>query len=74
MVIFDYFDGFLAGIDFLIALGSIIGLLGVIVGFIFFMWGSNRMRTRMLGVIIVSLILLAICGTQTGLRYFSIYR
>ncbi|MFX1499197.1 MAG: hypothetical protein ACFFBH_16900 [Promethearchaeota archaeon] len=74
MVLFDYFDGFLAGIDFLIALGSLIGLLGLIIGFILFVWGGKRIRYRILGVIIFSLVLLAICGVETGIRYFSIYR
>lgn len=74
MVLFDYFDGFLAGIDFLIALGSLIGLLGLIIGFILFTWGGKRIRYHILGVIIFSLVLLAICGVETGIRYFSIYR
>lgn len=74
MVIFDYFDWFTEGINFLVALGSIIGILGLVVGFILFMWGGNRLRLRMLGVIVVSVILLALCGVETGIRYFSIYR
>lgn len=74
MVLFDYYDGFQEGIEFLIALGSIMGLLGLILGFIFVIWGSSRMRKSMVGVIIVSIILLGLCGFETGLRYFSIYR
>ena len=74
MVLFDYFDGLWDGIEFLIALGSIIGLLGLIVGFIFIIWGSSKIRAKMIGVVVISFILLTICGLETGLRYFQIYR
>ena len=74
MVLLDYFDQFIDGIEFLIALGSIIGVLGLIVGFIFLIWGTSRMRGRMIGVIVISFILLAVCGFNTGLIYFHIFR
>ena len=73
MVLYDYFDGLRSGIEFLMALGSIIGLLGLVIGFIFMVLGSGRVRARMLGVIIVSVVLLGICGVHTGLRFFNIY-
>ena len=59
------------GIEFLIALGSIMGVLGFIIGLIFFIFGG-RMRYKMTGVMIVSIILLAICGLSTGFNYFRI--
>ncbi len=74
MVLLDYFDQFIDGIEFLIALGSIIGLLGLIVGFIFLIWGGPRMRGRMIGVLIFSFILLGVCGFNTGLIYFRVFR
>lgn len=73
MAIFDYFEGILEGIEFLIAVGSIIGLLGLIVGFIFLIWGGPRMRGRMIGIIIISFIILAVCGLNTGIKYFRIF-
>jgi hypothetical protein len=74
MVLFDYFEELLEGIEYLIALGSLLGLLGVLMGLIFFVWGSKRMRYYMTGVVIVSFILLGICGLDTGLKYFRIFR
>jgi hypothetical protein len=74
MVLYDYFDQILDGIEFLIALGSIIGLLGLIVGIIFLIWGGPRMRGRMIGVLLFSFILLGVCGLNTGLIYFHIFR
>jgi ABC-type xylose transport system permease subunit len=74
MVMFDYFESVLEGVEFLIAVGSIVGLLGLIIGFIFLAWGSNRMRYKMTGVIIVSFILLGVCGPVTGVKYFRLFR
>ena len=74
MVMFDYFEDVLEGIEFLIAVGSIVGLLGLFVGLIFVIWGSKRMRFQMTGVIIVSFILLGVCGPDTGIKFFSIFR
>ncbi|MBY9018892.1 MAG: hypothetical protein KGD66_08680 [Candidatus Lokiarchaeota archaeon] len=74
MVIFDYFDDLGTGMEFLIALGSILGMLGLVVGFIVFIWGGGRLKKQMLGVIIFSIALLAICGLDTGVNYFHIFR
>ena len=71
-MILDYFDQVGEGIEFLIALGSIMGVLGFIIGLIFFIFGG-RMRYKMTGVMIVSIILLAICGLSTGFNYFRIH-
>jgi hypothetical protein len=74
MVLYDYFDLVENGIEFLIAIGSIIGLLGVIVGVIFLVWGNSRIKAKMIGVLVISFILLTLCGLETGLRYFHVYR
>jgi Ca2+/Na+ antiporter len=73
----EWFDNYTfevaQGIEFLIALGSIIGLLGLIIGFIFLIWGNKHIRSTMISIIIVSFILLAVCGFSTGLKYFRIF-
>lgn len=73
----EWFDNYTfevaQGIEFLIALGSIIGLLGMIIGIIFFIWGTKRMRGTMIIVIIVSFVLLSVCGFSTGVKYFRIF-
>jgi hypothetical protein len=74
MVIFDYFEDVIEGFEFLIALGSLMGLIGFIVGLIFVVWGSSRLRYKMIGFTIVSLVLLAVCGFSTGIKYFRIFR
>jgi hypothetical protein len=72
-MLFDYFDQIGDGIEFLLALGSIIGLLGLIVGILGWLFLGQFQRHKMIGVIVVSLVLLAVCGINTGLRYFRIY-
>jgi hypothetical protein len=74
MVMFDYFEDVIEGFEFLIAFGSLMGLIGFIVGLIFVVWGSSRLRYKMIGVTVVSLLLLAICGFSTGIKYFRIFR
>lgn len=73
MVLLDYFEEVFNGIEFLIALGSILGLLGFIVGLIIFIFGGPRVRLRMLGLMITSIILIAVCGLHTGTKYFRIH-
>ena len=70
---FDYFDGIGDAIEFLTAVGSIVGFLGLMVGILGWMFFSRRGRHRMIGIIVVSLVLLVVCGFDTGIRYFRIY-
>ncbi|MFX0034256.1 MAG: hypothetical protein ACFE9I_01285 [Candidatus Hermodarchaeota archaeon] len=72
-MIFDYFDGIGGGIEFLMALGSIIGLLGLIVGILGWLFLGQFQRHKMISVIVVSIILLTVCGLHTGIKYFRIY-
>jgi hypothetical protein len=72
-MIFDFFDVAGEAVEFLIALGSIMGFLGLIVGILGWLFLGQFQRHKMIGVIVVSIILLGICGTHTGLKYFHIY-
>ena len=71
-MLFDYFDGIAEAIEFLIALGSIIGLLGLIVGILGWLFMGQFQRHKMIGVLVVSIILLGVCGLYTGVKYFRI--
>ena len=71
-MIFDYFDGVAQAVEFLIALGSIVGLLCLIIGILGWVSLGQFQRHKMLGVIVVSIILLAVCGIHTGIKYFGI--
>ena len=71
-MIFDYFDAVEEAIEYLVAVGSIIGFLGLAVGIVGWLTIGQFKRHKMIGVIIASIILLALCGTHTGFKYFHI--
>jgi uncharacterized membrane protein YfhO len=74
MMFSDYFEKVLDGVKFLLACGSVIGILTLILGIIGFIFSSSRFRLKMLGVIVFSMILLAFCGGPgRGIKYFRIH-
>ncbi|HEC40244.1 MAG TPA: hypothetical protein ENI29_18540 [bacterium] len=72
-MIFDYFDKVAESVEFLIALGSIMGFLMLIVGILGWIFLGQFKRHKMISVIVVSIILLTVCGFSTGIKYFHIY-
>ena len=72
MIFNTYLDGISEGIEFLMAFGSIVGLLGLIVGFLGMLIVPKFKRDKLYFVIGISFVLLMLCGFQTGLRYFRI--
>ncbi len=69
----DYFDAVGESIEFLIALGSLVGALGLIIGIIGWLSLGQFQRHKMIGVIMGSVVLLVLCGASTGFKYFHIY-
>ncbi len=72
-MIFDFSDMVTEGVEFLIALGSILGFLMLIVGILGWMFLGHFTRQKMIGVIVMGIILLTVCGFSTGIKYFHIY-
>jgi hypothetical protein len=68
----SYFSDVLAGIDFLMALASLIGFFGAIVGVALLFLGGRQFKSKALKVIMISIILLALFGYQTGIKYFRL--
>ena len=74
MVLMDYFDQVIDGIEFLLAFGSIMGLLGLLIGLIGLIWGHKKSKVAFLKVFIISAVILAFCGGyQRGIKYFRIH-
>ncbi|HEC39969.1 MAG TPA: hypothetical protein ENI29_17150, partial [bacterium] len=71
-MIFDYFDKVAESVEFLIALGSIMGFLMLIVGILGWIFLGQFKRHKMISVIVVAIILLTVCGFSTGIKYFHI--
>ncbi|KKM27886.1 hypothetical protein LCGC14_1570180, partial [marine sediment metagenome] len=61
-MIFDFFDKAAESVEFLIALGSIMGFLMLIVGILGWMFLGQFKRHKMISVIVVAIILLTVCG------------
>ena len=74
MLMFNYFDQIADGIEFLIALGSIVGVLGLIIGFVALFMSNSYTRKRILTFMIFCFILVVLCGFDTGINYFHIFR
>lgn len=72
IMMFNYFDGMAESIEFLMALGSMIGMLGLIVGILGLLFLGQFQRHKMVAVIAISIILLTVCGLHTGIEYFRI--
>ena len=71
-MIFSYFDAFEESLEFLMALGSIVGMIGFIAGLFGLLFLGQFNRHKMGKVIVISIILLAVCGFNTGMAYFRI--
>ncbi|MBN1801094.1 MAG: hypothetical protein JW891_06265 [Candidatus Lokiarchaeota archaeon] len=71
-MMFDYFDSMENGIEYLIALGSIVGVLGLVVCFVFLLVGTKRLRMSLISVMILCIALISLCGLYTGFNYFHL--
>ena len=72
MILLEYFDQVSDGIEFVMAFGSLIGLLGLLFSALAYQFTSSRNRGTLYRLIAVSLILISICGLFTGIKYFRI--
>ena len=72
MVLFDYYDSIGDAIEYLMALGSVLGMLGLIFGFFLMVMGSKKSKGAAFGIIIFSFIVVSICGLETGIKYFRL--
>ena len=72
-MIFNYIEDLAEIIEFLLAIGSMMGMLGLVIGLIGCLLLGQSQRKRLIGLMIVSVILLMVCGVNTGIRYFRIY-
>jgi hypothetical protein len=71
-MLLDYFEQMGEAVEYLLALGSLMGVLGLIIGIIGFISLGQFHRQKMIGIIVVSIIILTVCGTTTGFKYFHI--
>lgn len=74
MINSGYFDSIGEGIEYLLALVSVIGFLGLMFGIILFAFGGRRYRVQYVTLIIISIIILSLCGGYgRAFRYFRLH-
>ena len=72
MMLVEYFDRVREAIEFIMAIGSLLGIFGLLYAIAWWNLSGPRRRLNLYRLIIVSLILIGICGTYTGIKYFRI--
>lgn len=72
MDVASYFSEVFAGFEFLIALGSLIGLFGLVIGVFMLFFGGRPFKSKGLKIMLVSIVLVALFGFNTGLKYFRL--
>ena len=68
----SYFTSVMDGLEFIRALGSIIGILGLVIGLLMLVTEGGAYRKTGVKVVIICMALLIICGPDTGIKYFRI--
>ena len=67
----SYFSDVIAGFEFLMALASLVGLFGVFLGGYMLFFGGRPFKSKGLKILLVSVVLLALFGLTTGIKYFG---
>ena len=68
----SYFSEVFAGFEFLIALGSLIGIFGLVIGGFMLFFGGRPFKSKGLKILLVSIGLLVLFGFNTGVKYFRL--
>jgi len=68
----SYFTKVVEGYEFLIAFLSLIGFIGLLVGFAMLLVLGRYNRSNAFKIIIISIIILSLTGLATGINYFHI--
>ena len=68
----SYFSDVLEGVEFLIALGSLIGLFGLFFGVIMLIFGGRPFKSKAIKIVLISTILVVVCCLNTGIKYFRL--
>lgn len=61
------------GFEFLIAVGSMLGILLVIIGLLGVAFASKLHKKEFIFLLLIGVILMAVCGSSFGIRYFRLH-
>ena len=68
----SFFSTIYDGMDFLMALGSLIGLFGLLIGGLILFFGGRPFKTKAVKLLLLSIFLVSVCGITTGVKYFRV--
>ena len=66
----SYLSDVFAGFEFLMALASLVGIFGAVLGGYMLFFGSRPFKTKGLKLLLVCVVLLALFGLTSGIKYF----
>jgi len=72
MLLTNYFDLISEAIEFIMAIGSLIGLFGLLYSAAMWTHTSKKGRGMLISLISASIALIGICGLFTGIKYFRL--
>jgi len=72
MDVASYLSEVFAGFEFLIALASLIGIFGLVIGGFMLFFGGRPFKSKGLKIMLVSIVLLVLFGLNTGIKYFRL--
>ena len=67
-----YISAVIDGFEFLIALGSLIGVFGLVVGAFLLFFGGRLYKDKGLKILLISILLVIVCGFNVGIKYFRL--
>ena len=60
------------GLEFIIAFGSLLGILALAVGLMILLLGGGRARSTAVKAVVIGFVLVCVCGFERGLYFFQI--
>lgn len=72
MMLVGYFDRVREAIEFIMAIGSLLGLFGLLYAAAWWSHVGPKNRHQLYRLTVASLVLIGICGLYTGIKFFRI--
>ena len=72
MMLVGYFDRVREAIEFIMAIGSLLGIFGLLYAAAWWNFVGGGQKQNLYRLIVASLILIGVCGLYSGIKYFRI--
>jgi len=72
MVFENYIDKVFEAIEFVMAVGSLLGIFGLLYAAAWWNFSTGKRKAMLLKLVVASLGLIVLCGLYTGIKYFHL--